>query len=214
MEPNQAALAIVDGAFSDLERKIAVLDQLSDKLQTSRERIADIDNEIAQVKSDADSLERTKRIARLTSLNSARELAQADDSAIVAKIVTAKARILEAGRAVRNRISEIYWQLMQARKMAATLLLEEHFEIRKVPIRLSDLANAAKSVVELRAIEDVLTRSERGQNEELSALYVLKTKFEPIRAGILAQENLVLELRPAEEPAVAESVTESQLVEA
>jgi hypothetical protein len=215
MEPNQAALAIVDGAFSDLERKIAVLDQLSDKLQTSRERIADIDNEIAQVKSDADSLERTKRISRLTSLNSARELAQADDSAIVAKIVTAKARILEAGRAVRNRISEIYWQLMQARKMAATLLLEEHFEIRKVPIRLSDLANAAKSVVELRAIEDVLTRSERGQNEELSALYVLKAKFEPIRAGILAQENLVLELRPAEEPvAVAEPVANSQLVEA
>ena len=85
MESNQSALAVVDAAFSDLERKIAALDQLSDKLQSSRERLAEIDGEISQIKGDADSLERTKRISRLTSLNSARELAQADDAAIVAK---------------------------------------------------------------------------------------------------------------------------------
>jgi hypothetical protein len=203
---NLQALAVVDAAFSDLERRIAELDQLSDRLQVSRERIADLDSEIGQVKNDADSLERAKRISRLTSLNSAKELALADDSAIVAKIVTTKARILAAGRAVRNLISEVYWQLMAARKMNATLLLETHFEIRKIPIRLSDLANAAKGVVELRNVEEILTRPQRGQAEELSALYVLKTKFELIRAGVLAEENLVLELRTAagEEPAVAE----------
>jgi hypothetical protein len=204
MESNQSALAVVDAAFSDLERRIADLDQLSDRLQVSRERIAELDSEIGQVKGDADSLERAKRISRLTSLNSARELASADDSRLVAAIVVAKARILASGRAVRNLISEVYWQLMAARKMNATLLLETHFEIRKIPIRLSDLANAAKGVVALRNVEEMLTRPQRGQAEELSALYVLKTKFEPIRAGVLAEENLVLELRTAEEPAVAE----------
>jgi hypothetical protein len=195
----------VDGAFSDLERRIADLDQLTDRQQLSRERLSELDAEIRQIKTDADSLERSKRISRLTSLNSARELALADDSAIVARIVTAKARILEAGRAVRNLISEIYWQLMQARKMNATLLLETHFEIRKIPIRLSDLANAARGVVELRNLEEILTRPQRGQAEELSALYALKARFEPIRAGVLAEENLALILKAAEEPvAIAE----------
>jgi hypothetical protein len=211
MEPNQAALAIVDGAFSTLERRIGNLDQLTDRLQTSRERLADLDKEISQVKSDVDGLERSKRISRLTSLNSAKELALADDSAIVTKIVTTKARILEA---VRNLISEVYWQLMAARKMNATLLLETHFEIRKIPIRLSDLANAARGVVELRNVEEILTRPQRGQAEELSALYALKARFEPIRAGVLAEENLVLELRTAEEPAVAEPVAELEPVAA
>jgi hypothetical protein len=205
MESNQSALAVVDGAFSDLERRIADLDQLTDRQQLSRERLSELDAEIRQIKTDADSLERSKRISRLTSLNSARELALADDSAIVARIVTAKARILEAGRAVRNLISEIYWQLMQARKMNATLLLETHFEIRKIPIRLSDLANAARGVVELRNLEEILTRPQRGQAEELSALYALKARFEPIRAGVLAEENLALILKAAEEPvAIAE----------
>ena len=70
---NLRALEIVDRQFSDLERRIAALDQLSDKLQTSRERLSELDSEITQVKTDADSLERTKRISRLTILNSARE---------------------------------------------------------------------------------------------------------------------------------------------
>jgi hypothetical protein len=214
MEPNQAALVVVDRAFTTLEKRIGDLDELTDRQQLSRERITELDGEITQVKTDADSLERSKRISRLTSLNSAREIAQADDSAIVARIVTAKARILEAGRAVRNLIGSVLWQLMQARKMNATLLLETHFEIRKVPVRLSDLANAARGVVELRNLEEILTRPQRGQAEELSALYALKARFEPIRAGVLAEENLVLELRTTEEPAVAEHVAESQLVEA
>src|SRR5271166_6527971 len=102
MESNQEALAIVDRQFQVLSDRIDALDLLSDKLQASRERLAEIDGEITQIKTDADSLERSKRVSRLTSLNSARELAQADDSSIVARIVTAKARILESGRAVRN----------------------------------------------------------------------------------------------------------------
>ena len=203
METNQSALAVVDAAFSDLERKIAELDQLTDRQQLSRDRRTEIDGEISQIKSD-DSLEQTKRVSRLTALNSSKEIARADDSRLIAAIVTAKARILASGRAVRNLISEIYWQLMQARKMNATLLLEEHFEIRKIPIRLSDLANAARGVVELRAVEELLTRPERGQEQELSALYVLKTKFAPIREACLSEENLVLELRTAEPVAIAE----------
>jgi hypothetical protein len=102
------------------KRKIAALDQLSDKLQTSRERIAEPESEIAQVKSDADSLERTKRVSRLTALNSSKELAQADGSKIVAAIVTAKARILASGRAVRNlnnrRIDSLYPESFSCKK--------------------------------------------------------------------------------------------------
>ena len=78
MESNQAALAVVDAAFADLERKIAALDELTDKLQSSRERLSDIDKEISTIKTDADSLERTKRISRLTTLNSTREIAGID----------------------------------------------------------------------------------------------------------------------------------------
>ena len=202
---NLQALSVVDRAFTDLESKIAELDQLTDRQQLSRERTAEIDGEIAQIKNDADSLERSKRISRLTSLNSARELAQADDSKLVAAIVTAKTQILEAGRAVRNLISQTLWQLLQARQMTAMLLLEEHFEIRKIPLRISDLATTAKGVVQLREIEELLTRPLRNREEEISALYTLKARFEPIRAGVLSQPNLVLELKSAEEPvAIAE----------
>jgi hypothetical protein len=213
MEPNQGALAIVDEAFTTLERRIGDLDDLTDRQQLSRQRLVDLDGEIAQIKSD-ESLDRSKRISRLTSLNSAKELAAGDDSKLVAAIVTAKGRILQAGREVRSLISEVYWQLMQARKLNATLLLETHFEMRKIPIRLSDLANAAKGVVELRNLEEILTRPQRGQAEELSALYALKARFEPIRAGVLSEENLVLELRTAEEPAVAEPAGQLETVAA
>jgi hypothetical protein len=213
---NLQALSIVDAAFLDLERKTAELDQLSDRLQTSRERIGDIDGEISQIKTDADSLERAKRISRLTSLNSAKELAQADDSRLVAAIVVAKSHVLASGRAARGLIGSVIFQLSQARKMSATLLLETHFVTRKIPVRLSDLANNARGVVELREVEELLTRPLRGRDEELGALYALKAKFDPIRAAALAEENLALILKSAEEPAVtvAEPVTESQLVEA
>lgn len=97
MESNQTALAVVDAAFSDLERKIAELDQLSDKLQTSKELLAELADEITQIKTDANSLDRTRRISRLSSLNSASELAAADDSALVVKIVIAKGHVLDSG---------------------------------------------------------------------------------------------------------------------
>jgi hypothetical protein len=144
MEPNETALAIVDGAFTTLERRIAELDQLSDRLQVSRERIADLDGEISQIKADVDGLERSKRISRLTSLNSAKELAAGDDSKIVAAIVVAKSQVLASGRAARGLIGSVIFQLSQARKMSATLLLETHFVTRKIPVRLSDLANNAR----------------------------------------------------------------------
>lgn len=207
---NLQALSVVDAQFQVLSDRIDALDLLSDKLQTSRERIADLDGEITQVKNAGDSLERSKRISRLTSLNSARELGLADDSKLVAAIVTAKARVLEAGRAARSLIAQVLFQLSQARKLAAMLLLEEHFEVREIPIRLSDLANAAKGCVEIRQLEELLTRPLHG-DYELSALYVLKARFEPIRAGVLAQSNLVLELRTREtavaEPAATEPAT-------
>jgi hypothetical protein len=212
MEPNQAALAVVDRAFSNLEGRIGDLDQLSDRLQTSRERLSDLDGEIAQIKIDADSLERSKRISRLTSLNSSKELAAADDSAIVAKIVIAKGKVLDAGRTARGLIGSVIFQLMQTRRLNATALLAEHFEARKIPFRLSDLANAARGVVQLREIEDLLTRPLRNQAEELGALFTLKTRFQPIRESCLAEENLVLELRTPEEPAAAVHVAELEPV--
>jgi hypothetical protein len=205
MEPNETALAIVDGAFTSLERRIAELDQLSDRLQVSRERIADLDGEVSQVKGDVDGLERSKRISRLTSLNSAKELAAGDDSKIVAAIVVAKSQALQAGREVRNLISQVLFQLSQTRKLNATLLLEREFVVRKIPMRIADLANNARGVVELREVEELLTRPLRGRDEELGALYTLKAKFEPVRAGVLAEGNLALEIRTAagQEPAVA-----------
>jgi hypothetical protein len=204
MESNQAALAIVAAAFSDLERKIAGLDQLSDRLQSSRERLAEIDGEIAQMKNDADSLERSKRISRLTALNSSREIAQADDSKLVAAIVTAKGKVLDSGRSTRALIAQVLWQLLQTRKLNATLLLEREFVIRKIPLRIADLANTARGVVELRELEELLTRSLHGRDEELGALYILKARFEPVRTAVLNEENLALELRTAEEPAITE----------
>jgi hypothetical protein len=212
---NLRALEIVDAEFSKLSQRIAELDLLIDRLQVSRERIVELDGEIAQVKNDADSLERSKRISRLTNLNSAREIARADDSKIVAGIVTSKNQVLASGRAVRMLIGSVIFQLSQARKMSATLLLEREFVVRKIPIRLSDLANNARGVVELREIEGLLTQPLRDRDEELGALYVLKAKFEPVRAAVLAEENLALELRNPEEPTVAEpAVAVPQLVEA
>jgi hypothetical protein len=198
---NLRALEIVDAQFQALSDRIDALDLLSDKLQTSRERIAELDGEISQIKNDADSLERSKRISRLTSLNSAKELAAGDDSKIVAAIVVAKSQVLASGRAARGLIGSVIFQLSQARKMSATLLLETHFVTRRIPVRLSDLANNSRGVVELREIEDLLVRPLRGRDEELGALYALKAKFEPIRTAVLNQENLALELRSAEEPA-------------
>jgi hypothetical protein len=177
---NLQALSIVDAQFADLEKRISVLDRLSDRLQASKERIAELDGEIGQIKAD-DSLERTKRVARLTSLNSSREIAQADDRKVVAAIVTAKSHVLASGRAVRNLISQVLFQLLQTRRLNTTFMLERELVIRKVPVRLSDLANAARSVVELREIEDLLTRPLRNQAEELSALCALKARFELIR---------------------------------
>jgi hypothetical protein len=212
---NLRALEIVDAEFSKLSQRIAELDLLIDRLQVSRERIVELDGEIAQVKNDADSLERSKRISRLTNLNSAREIARADDSKIVAGIVTSKNQVLASGRAVRMLIGSVIFQLSQSRKMGATLLLEREFVVRKIPIRLSDLANNARGVVELREIEGLLTQPLRDRDEELGALYVLKAKFEPVRAAVLAEENLALELRNPEEPTVAEpAVAVPQLVEA
>lgn len=88
-------------------------------------------------------------------------------------------------------------------------LLEKHFEIRKIPLRLADIANNARGVVETREWEETLARPLRGREEELSALYALKVRFEPIRAAVLNEENLVLEIRSAaEEPAPEPAATE------
>ena len=215
MESTQA-LAIVDGAFTTLERRIGDLDDLTDRQHLSRQRLLDLDGEISQVKSDVDGLERSKRISRLTSLNSAKELAAGDDSKLVAAIVNAKARVLASGREVRNLIAQILFQLSQTRKLNATLLLETHFEIRKIPVRIADMATASRGVLQVRDWEEILTRPLRGRDEELGALYTLKAKFEPVRAGVLAEANLVLELRTAagQEPAVAEPVAELEPVAA
>jgi hypothetical protein len=118
-------------------------------------------------------------------------------------LIRLKGLSLEAGRVARALISQVLFQLSQTRKLNATLLLEEHFEIRKIPIRISDLANAARGVVELRGVEELLTRPLHG-DYELSVLFTLKARFEPIRAGVLSEANLVLELKTAGEAAVAE----------
>jgi hypothetical protein len=96
--------------------------------------------------------------------------------------------------------------------MSAVLLLEEHFVITKIPLRISDLATTTKGVVELRNSEELLTRPLRNQAEELSALYALKARFEPIREACLSEENLALEL--PEEPAIAEPATNLEPVAA
>jgi hypothetical protein len=101
-------------------------------------------------------------------------------------------------------IGSVLWQVLQAGKLNATLLLEEYFEIRKIPVRISDLANAAKGCVEIKQLEELLTRPLRGREEEIGALYTLETRFEPTRAAALNEENFVLELRTAEEPAIIE----------
>ena len=117
------------------------------------------------------------------------EAAQADDSKIVAAIVTAKSHVLASGRAARELIGSVVFQRMQTRRLNATALLAEHFEVRKIQLRLSELANAAKGVVELREIEDLLTRPLRNQAEELGALFVLKVKFAPIREACLERRE-------------------------
>jgi hypothetical protein len=73
------------------------------------------------------------------------------------------------------------FQLWQTRKLNAVLLLETEFVTRKVPIRISDLANAAKGCVEIKQLEETLTRPLRNRDEEISMLYVLKTRFQPSR---------------------------------
>ena len=98
--------------------------------------------------------------------------------------MTAKSDVVATGRGVRNLISQVLWQLVQARKLAATLLLEEHFEIRKIPLRIADIAGTARGVVQIKELEELLTRPLRGRDEELGALFVLKARFEPIRAAI------------------------------
>jgi hypothetical protein len=216
MEPNNnlQALSVVDRSFANLAQCIDALDLWSDKLQASRSRLSEIDGEISQIKTDAESLERSKRISRLSSLNSAREIAQADDSAIVAKIVIAKSRVVEAGRTSRNLIGSILFQLAQVRKLNAMALLEKHFEIRKIPVRLADIANNARNVVQTREWEETLTKPSRNRDEEIGSLYVLKAKFEPVRVAVLNEENLALELpqTATEELAVAEPAAELQPV--
>jgi hypothetical protein len=60
-----------------------------------------------------------------------------------------------------------------------------------------------------RILSDELGQARRSIINSL----VLKTKFAPIREGCLSEENLVLELRTAEEPAVAEpAITELEPV--
>jgi len=204
MESNQAALAIVDAAFSDLERKIAELDRLSDDLQTSRENIQKLDAESDRIKNDADGLERSKRVSKLTALNGSLEIEKSDNSRLVSAIQAAKARVVESGRAVRNLISSVLFQLSQTRKLNAVALLEREFVVRKIPLRLTDLATTARGVVETREWEETLTKPSRDREEEIGSLFSLKARFEPIRTAVLNEENLVLELRTAAEPAVTE----------
>ena len=204
MESNQSALAIVDAAFSDLERKIAELDRLSDDLQTSRENIQKLDAESDRIKNDADGLERSKRVSKLTALNGSLEIEKSDNSRLVSAIQAAKARVVESGRAVRNLIAQILFQLSQTRKLNAVALLEKHFVVRKIPLRLTDLATTARGVVETREWEETLTKPSRDREEEIGSLFSLKASFEPIRTAVLNEENLVLELRTAEEPVVPE----------
>jgi hypothetical protein len=204
MESNQSALAIVDAAFSDLERKIAELDRLSDDLQTSRENIQKLDAESDRIKNDADGLERSKRVSKLTALNGSLEIEKSDNSRLVSAIQAAKARVVESGRAVRNLIAQILFQLSQTRKLNAVALLEKHFVVRKIPLRLTDLATTARGVVETREWEETLTKPSRDREEEIGSLFSLKARFEPIRTAVLNEENLVLELRTAEEPVVPE----------
>jgi hypothetical protein len=204
---NLRALEIVDGAFADLARKIAGLDRLTDDLQTSRENIQKLEAESVRIKNDVDGLERSKRVSKLAALNGSLEIEKSDNSRLLLAIQTAKSNVLAAGRGVRTLISTVLWQLLQAQKMRYTLLFDRELCLRKVPIRASDLANAGRDVVAVKELEDVLCRPKRG-DEELSTLYTLKVKFEPVRAMILAEPNLALEIRNPEEPAVAEPAGE------
>jgi hypothetical protein len=199
MENNLRALEVVDRAFSDLERRITELDQLSDKLETSRENIQKLGAEADRLKDDSDNLERSKRVSKLTALNGSLEIERSDNSRIIAAIQAAKSNVIAAGRAVRNLISSILFQLTQTRKLNAVALLEKHFEIRKIPMRLADLASTARGVVEIREWEETLTRPLRNRDEEIGILFSLKARFEPIRSAVLNEENLTLELRAAEE---------------
>jgi hypothetical protein len=201
------ALEIVDAAFADLARKIAGLDRLTDDLQTSRENIQKLETESARIKNDVDGLERSKRVSKLATLNGSLEIEKSDNSRLLLAIQTTKANVLADGRGVRTLISTVLWQLLQAQKMRYTLLFDRELCLRKVPIRASDLANAGRDVVAVKELEDVLCRPKRG-DEELSTLYTLKVKFEPVRAMILAEPNLGLEIRNPEEPAVAEPAGE------
>jgi hypothetical protein len=79
--------------------------------------------------------------------------------------------------------------------------------VRKIPVRIADLANTARGVVEIREWEETLTRPLRNRDEEISMLFTLKTCFEPVRAAVLNETNLALELRTPEEPAVTEPAT-------
>jgi hypothetical protein len=194
------ALAVVEAAFADLDRKIGNLDRLADKLQTSQENLAKLEAEALQIKNDVDGLERAKRVQKLNVLQGSIEIEKGDNTRLLLAVQAAKSDILAAGRNVRSLISRVIYQLSRTRKMNATLLLETHFVVRKIPIRLSDLANNARGVVELREAEEILTRPKRG-DEELSALFVLKVKYAPIHAAVLREENLVLEgFQTAEEP--------------
>jgi|SRR5271166_87268 len=201
---NLQALCVVDAAFSDLERKIAELDRLTDDWQTSRENIQKLDAEADRLKNDSDNLERAKRASKLSVLNASLEIERSDNSRTTAAIQSAKSNVIAAGRNVRTLISTVLWQLLQAQKMRYTVLLDEQFCLRKIPIRVSDLANADRDVVVLKKMEELLTRPLRG-DEELGALFVLKTRFAPVRTGVSNEENLVLDLKPAKEPAVTES---------
>lgn len=78
------------------------------------------------------------------------------------------------------------------------------------------MATASRGVLQVRDWEEILARPLRGRDEELCALYTLKAKFEPVRAGVLGEANLVLELRTtvAQEPAVAAPAAELEPVAA
>jgi hypothetical protein len=204
MESNELALAVVDAQFADLERKIAALDRLTDDLQTSRVNIQKLDAEADRLINDSDNLERSKRASKLSILNASLEIERSDNSRIIAAIQSAKTKVLASGRAARELIGRVLWQLLQTRRLNATLMLERELVIRKVPVRLSDLANTARGVVELRDIEETLTRPLRNRDEEISMLYTLKTRYHPVHEACLGEANLALELRTAEEPVVSE----------
>jgi hypothetical protein len=200
---NEQVLEIANLQVAKVEAELARLDQLGNDLNAVRGTVGKLNTENSKLRSNEDSLEKSKRLVKLRDNLTAIDLEENDARRIETDLKATKARIVSLGRSILSSVAEILWHLTNARRLAAKAALEELLDFSLVGPIGDGIEGSARSVLALKPLDHFFDNSISDPDRMIASMRLLRGQFEALRALCETEPLLTLLL-----PARAEPVTE------